>query len=40
VADLENGAQYDPEVLAVLASSASRAKVEESGSVQRDFRVK
>jgi len=40
VDDLENGGQYDPQVLTSLSTSGSKVTVTEGGSVQRDFRVR
>jgi len=40
VDDLENGGQFDPQVLTALSTSGSKVTVTEGGSVQRDFRVR
>lgn len=40
IADLENGSQYDPQVLGLLMTTGSRVTVTEGDSAQRDFRIR
>jgi hypothetical protein len=36
----ENGAQYDREFLAALSSTGSRVRLDEGGSIRRDFQIR
>jgi uncharacterized protein (DUF2141 family) len=40
IADLENGSQYDPQVLGLLMATGSHVTVTEGDSAQRDFRIR
>lgn len=38
--DMENGSQYDPQVLGLLMTTGSRVTVTEGAAAQRDFRIR
>jgi hypothetical protein len=40
VGDIDNGAQYDPQVLNALLATGSHVTVTEGNSAQRDFRIR